>query len=122
MFVYPTYDVINFNVAECNTFCYTHVMKLKIDGLNIEWDIQKNSLNIRKHHISFKDAARIFFDKNRVELYDERHSEEEDRFITIGMVNEILFVVYTERLDTLRIISARIATPSEKEIYYGKNR
>lgn len=97
-------------------------MKLKVDGLNIEWDIQKNSLNIKKHHINFKDAARIFFDENRVEIYDSLHSELEDRYITIGMVDEILFVVYTERLDSLRIISARIATSSEKELYYGKNR
>ena len=70
-------------------------MKLKVDGLNIEWDIQKNSLNIKKHHINFKDAARIFFDENRVEIYDSLHSELEDRYITIGMVDEILFVVYT---------------------------
>ncbi|MBQ7040475.1 BrnT family toxin [Candidatus Saccharibacteria bacterium] len=96
-------------------------MKIKVDGLSIEWDAQKNSLNIKKHHINFKDAALIFFDENRVEIYDSLHSDTEDRYITIGMVDEILFVVYTERLDSLRIISARIATPSEKEIYYGKN-
>ena len=97
-------------------------MKLKVDGLSIEWDARKNSINIKKHHINFKDAALIFSDKNRVEIYDGLHSDVEDRYIVIGMVDEILFVVYTERLDSLRLISARIATPSEKEIYYGKNR
>ena len=96
-------------------------MKLKVGDLSVEWDARKNSLNIKKHNIDFKDAALIFSDENRVEIYDDLHSEEEDRYIVIGMVDEILFVVYTERLDSLRIISARIATSSEKEIYYGKN-
>lgn len=96
-------------------------MKLKVDGLSIEWDTYKNSLNVKKHHISFKDAALVFSDKNRIEIYDELHSDKEDRFIIIGMVEEILFVIYTERGESLRLISARIATSSEKEIYYGKN-
>ena len=96
-------------------------MKLKVDGISIEWDTKKNSLNIKKHHIDFRDAALIFADENRVEIYDRLHSDTEDRYIVIGKVEEILFVVYTERSDSLRIISARIATPSEKEIYYGKN-
>ncbi len=57
-------------------------------------------------------------------MYDERHSIEEDRYITIGQVNNftfILMVVYTERKDAVRIISARLATKKEKEMYrYGR--
>ena len=114
-------EILEILIAKSNTFCYTLIMKLKVDGLSIEWDARKNSINIRKHHIDFKDAALIFSDNNRIEIYDKPHSDTEDRFIVIGMVDEILFVVYTERMDSLRIISARIATPLEKEIYYGKN-
>ncbi|MBQ9017384.1 BrnT family toxin [Candidatus Saccharibacteria bacterium] len=90
--------------------------------MSIEWDTRKNSLNLKKHGVSFKEASNIFFDDNRVEIYDAAHSEYEDRFAVIGMVRDVLLVIYTERKDTLRIISARKATPSERKIYYGKNR
>lgn len=109
---------------------------------------------IKKHGISFKSAARIFFDYDRIEFYDEDHSYDEDRYNTIGdtsagrisqktegalignidqfigKVNEILFVVYTERVrieesgtktDVTRLISARMATEFERGLYYGKN-
>ena len=59
-------------------------------------------------------------DLNRLEFYDEKHSTaEEDRYITIGLVEEILTVVYTERTTALRIISARAATKKERMAYYG---
>ena len=96
-------------------------MKLKVGDLRIEWDSQKNSLNVKKHGIYFKDAAFVFFDKNRLEYYDIRHSDQEDRYIVIGMVYDVLFVIYTERGEFIRIISARKATPIERELYYGKN-
>jgi len=96
-------------------------MKLNVGGIRVEWDAKKNAINIKKHHIDFKDAALIFSDENRLEIYDTMHSEKEDRYIVIGMVDDILFVVYTERDEVLRLISARIATSAEKEYYYGKN-
>ena len=96
-------------------------MTLKVDGLSIEWDAQKNALNLKKHGIGFKEASNVFFDENRVEFFDAKHSEQEDRFATIGMVRDIILVIYTERKAALRIISARKATPSERKIYYGKN-
>lgn len=86
-----------------------------------EWDEDKEQKNIDKHGIDFSTAALIFGDNNRIELYDEKHSEYEDRYITIGMVNNIvtvLYVVYTERKDAIRIISARCATRREREVYY----
>lgn len=97
-------------------------MKLMVDGLSIEWDARKNSLNLKKHGVGFKEASGVFFDENRVEIFDTIHSEHEDRFAVIGMVRDILLVIYTDRQDSLRIISARKATPSERKIYYGKNR
>lgn len=96
-------------------------MTLKVGSLSIEWDAHKDSLNIKKHGVHFQDAAFVFLDENRIEFYDIKHSNHEDRFIVIGIVNEVLFVVYTEREESIRIISARKATPLERELYYGKN-
>lgn len=90
--------------------------------MEFEWDEIKNEKNKRNHGISFETAAFVFNDVNRIEIYDALHSKiNEDRYITIGKVREILYVVYTEREDKIRIISARLAEKREKEIYYGNN-
>ena len=89
--------------------------------MTFEWDSEKEKANIRKHGIDFSMAARVFSDENRLELYDEAHSENEERYITIGTVGGIMyvvFVVYTEREDVIRLISARKATPRERSLYY----
>ena len=114
-----------------------------IDGVLFEYDDEKNRINIQKHGLSFETAARVFFDYDRLELYDESHSTEEERYNTIGDLNaggmvigspngvdaEIVFVVYTERqrtmlngkeTDVIRIISARLANSFERGLYYGK--
>lgn len=96
-------------------------MELEIGGIAIEFDNKKNITNFEKHNIHFETAALVFTDKNRLEFYDEKHSQKEDRFSVIGIVNDVIFVIYTERKDKIRIISARIATKKEKELYYGKN-
>ena len=84
-----------------------------------EWDENKNKSNIKKHGISFQTASRVFDDVNRIEMYDEENSITEDRYNTIGMVDDILFVVYTERNEKIRLISARIAEEPERRLYYG---
>ena len=84
-----------------------------------EWDEEKEKINIKKHGISFSTAAYVFNDPNRIEYYDEKHSEFEDRYATIGMVGKVLTVIYTVRGDKNRIISARIATNLERSAYYG---
>lgn len=89
-----------------------------MDDIQFEWDAEKEKKNIRKHGITFNIARRVFDDPYRIEIYDEVHSGEEDRYNTIGMVNEILFVIYTERKNNIRIISARIATHEERNLYY----
>lgn len=86
--------------------------------ISIEYDDEKNIRNIKKHGISFQDAAYVFNDKHRIEYYDIQHSFAEDRYITIGMVDTVLFVVYTERKNKIRLISARIANKKEQEEYY----
>ena len=70
--------------------------------------------------MSFQTAALVFYDENRIEMYDSEHSLEEDRYNTIGMVEDVLFVVYTERKDRLRIISARLANKKERSMYYER--
>lgn len=89
--------------------------------MKFEWDLEKNKSNKEKHGIDFETAALVFKDEHRIEIYDAEHSENEDRYDTIGMVNEILFVVYTERKENIRIISARLATEEERSIYYDCN-
>ena len=85
---------------------------------NYEWDPQKNWENIHKHGISFETASLVFEDEYRIEDFDIEHSNEEDRYIVIGMVHKVLFVVYTTRRRNKRIISARLATEAERNEYY----
>ncbi len=84
-----------------------------------EWDEQKEQVNIQKHKISFVEAETVFYDPFVLTIPDPDHSTEEDRFIDIGMSEKhrILLVVYTERKENIRIISARKATTSERKIY-----
>ena len=83
----------------------------------IEWDENKNQLNKIKHGVDFQQAAKVFEDNFRLEEIDSEHSDEEIRYITIGRVNDILFVVYTERGEFTRLISARRATKKERVKY-----
>jgi len=88
-------------------------------GHPVEWDDRKNEINKRKHGISFETAALVFADEARIEYYDAIHSIDEDRYVILGMVGKLLYVVYTEREDASRLISARLATPTERRVYYG---
>ena len=62
-----------------------------------EWDEDKNQINIAKHKISFETALHVFDDPDYIEMYDFDHSVDEDRYIAIGKVGSVLFVVFTER-------------------------
>lgn len=89
--------------------------------MRFEWDDEKNQINIRKHHIDFGTAILVFADPQRLEYYDAAHSADEDRYVTIGSINGvtlIVMVVFTERTNSIRIISACPATKREKEVYY----
>ncbi|MBQ3444409.1 MAG: BrnT family toxin [Selenomonadaceae bacterium] len=94
-------------------------MKTSIDGRLFEWDDAKNKINKIKHGINFKTAARVFSDPYLIEEYDEEHSTDEDRWKIIGMVDDVLFVIYTNRDEKIRLISAREATEQERGRYYG---
>ena len=82
------------------------------------WDSDKAEKNFKKHKVKFETAAMVFLDDFSIDSYDEFHSDEEDRIKIIGEVEKILVVIYTERGDRNRIISARQATKFEREEYY----
>jgi len=87
--------------------------------LFFEWDESKAAKNFRKHGVSFEEAATAFGDPFSITIYDPLHSENEDRFILLGMSgkNRLLVVVHTDRYEKIRIISARKAIQKEKRQY-----
>ena len=89
---------------------------------SFEWDEEKDTANFRKHGIHFRTAAKVFLDPNKLIREDEEHLSEQ-RFDILGKVGKILFVVCAFReKNTVRLISARIATNPEKERYeHGEN-
>ncbi len=94
-------------------------MKKIINGQWFEWDDNKAEINKRKHGIRFETAAKVFEDENRKVRLDSEHSDEyEERWQTIGMVGSVLFVVYTERAESTRLIMARKASTKERREYY----
>jgi uncharacterized protein len=86
---------------------------------DFEWDERKNQINRIKHGIDFADAIHVFFDERLLTRTDEREDYGEVRVQAIGMSSErVLFVVYTERHEnTIRMISARKASKSERSTY-----
>ena len=94
--------------------------EIEIGEYLVEWDDAKNEINKKKHKISFETAAEVFLDERRIEDYDEFHSDDEYRIKTIGLVENILTVIYTERGERLRLISARRADKNEEDEYYGQ--
>ena len=84
-----------------------------------EWDRDKEAKNRKKHGVSFREAGTVFGDPLSTTYPDFAHSEEEPRYITIGMTERgtIIVVAHTEEGDTVRIISARRATRQEQRFY-----
>lgn len=87
--------------------------------MQFEWDPRKAAANLKRHGVSFEEAATAFRDPLSATARDPDHSVGEDRFITFGVSNRgrVLAVSHTERGDILRIISARQATKGERKIY-----
>lgn len=88
-------------------------------GLTFEWDEKKARKNLKKHGVSFEEAATVFGDPLSLTIDDPLHSKYEKRFVTMGesMRRRILVVVHAERGDNIRIISARVATRRERRAY-----
>jgi uncharacterized DUF497 family protein len=85
-----------------------------------EWDQKKENANIRNHGLSFSVAKFVFNDPERWERFDTAHSQGEERWQTLGLVDQVLFVVYMEQGEVIRLISARIADEDERRIYNGE--
>lgn len=88
--------------------------------VNVEWDEAKNQANLRKHGVSFEEARVLFTSGvDYLEIFDETHSEDEDRFIAIGPIRRgLVLIVWTERDESVtRIISDRWATSRERGWY-----
>lgn len=88
-----------------------------------EWDTRKSAANLRKQGISFAEAGTVFGDELSITIPDPDHSDQEDRFITIGWSNlhRLLMVAHTDRGENIRIISAREITKVERKEYEEAN-
>jgi len=89
--------------------------------LRFEWDPNKNKGNIKKHGVDFKEAESVFQDEMALELFDDNHSEDENRYIIIGISSKTRELMvchcYRNNGDVIRIFSARRATKSEITLY-----
>ena len=91
--------------------------------MQFEWDSKKAAANLKKHGISFQEAATAFGDPLSLIFPDPDHSIEENRFVSMGLAStgRLLVVAHTDRNDTVRIISAREATRRERIVYEEEN-
>ena len=92
-----------------------------METLKFEWDPNKNETNKKKHGLSFETAKEVFYDEFAILFDDPDHSEEEDRFLIIGMTDRkgvcIVSHCYRGEDEKIRIISARKATKTEQNVY-----
>jgi uncharacterized protein len=87
--------------------------------MQFEWDPRKDAANQRKHRVGFREAATVLGDPLATTFPDTEHSVDEQRFLSIGVsaVGRLLVVAHSDRNETIRIISARPATPHERRFY-----
>ncbi|MBU6269670.1 MAG: BrnT family toxin [Betaproteobacteria bacterium] len=92
-----------------------------MSALRFEWDPKKAASNLRKHKVSFEDAQTVFYDERALLINDPDHSEEEDRFVLLGLSStmRLLVVVHCYRAadNIIRLISARKADADERSLY-----
>ena len=92
------------------------------DDGKFEWDEDKAALNAAKHGVTFEEACEVLADRLRVEIFDDDHSLEEQRYQFIGLSSRrLLFVVFTERNDRIRIVHARKANKTQERFYVETN-
>lgn len=91
--------------------------------MQFEWNKEKAASNLKKHGVSFEEAKTVWLDYFYIDFFDEAHSIEENRLIIVGESdkNRLLIVSYAERINKIRIISARELTSKERRDYeHGK--
>ena len=89
--------------------------------MRFDWDPEQARTNLAKHGVSFHEAATVFMDPLSLTTFDPDHSDDEDRFIVVGASYQrrLVVVVHSERAESVRIISARLATRQERRQYAG---
>ena len=108
--------------------CKIHKYKYNVHmkALEFEWDRRKETANVKKHGISFKEAQTAFYDESAIQFYDPDHSDEEDRFILLGfsLKPQVLVVCHClrESETVVRIISARKADKDEEQAYWEQRK
>ena len=92
-------------------------------SIKFEWDTRKAQRNLRKHGIDFNEASTTFADTLSITIPDPDHSEDEERWLTMGLSSRqrLLVVVHIEEIETIRIISARLANRLERRKYEEGN-
>jgi uncharacterized DUF497 family protein len=87
--------------------------------MHFEWDPKKARANRRKHGVTFQEATRALRDVFSATAHDPDHSDDEERFVTFGVSSQgrLLTVSHTDRGNAIRVISARLATNAERQIY-----
>lgn len=92
-----------------------------MSNIRFEWDANKAAANQRKHGVTFDEARTVFFDENAKLINDPDHSDDEDRFVILGLSSNFRFVLvchcYREQGNVIRIISARKASTQESKQY-----
>ena len=92
--------------------------------IEFSWDGQKAKQNLRKHKVSFEEAVTVFYDENAVVFFDPDHSQDEDRFLMLGLSARLRVLVVSyclrKKRSQIRIISARKPTKKETQAYTGR--
>lgn len=93
-----------------------------MEKLVFTWDESKNVVNKKKHGVSFEEAQTVFFDEYAIEFDDPDHSEDENRFLLVGLSQKLRVIIvshcFLENKSEIRIISARKATRKEENAYF----
>ncbi len=102
--------------------CYNYKYIVHMDQLRFEWDSKKDKINTQKHGVSFKEARTVFYDEYAIQFFDPDYSEEEDRFLLLGMSLKLKTLVichcFRQEETVVRIILARKADKDEEQAYW----
>ena len=95
-----------------------------MSAISFEWDEKKSASNKKKHGVSFEEAQTVFVDENALLIHDPDHSDEEERFVMIGLSDRLRVLIvchcYRRSKEVIRIISARKAMRSEQKPYWER--
>ena len=90
--------------------------------ISFSWDDRKNEANKKKHGVSFDEAKTVFYDESAIRYFDPDHSDDEDRFLMVGVNQKLRLLVvchcFMEEDSVIRIITARKATKGEEDFYW----